>query len=271
MRPISSGVDIKEGYKMTDIKYLLKFGKREHLESLVNGNIYFSNAITFWGIEDKLKIKGQGDILEAGTRMFAQKITMHNPETNEVIAECGKANGLVRIEPAEKMPVFCMFAVYEKDCKEDIDGKTVINLSDDKKQTIQKHFPNADAVAIIPNPEIFIEDIRKSIGTAIKAENVHYFHIDKGFDTKDGQTAMDMEYMRYLVQDVPPVKSNRETRYTFYADYAYRILFCKDIFFEKEQEYRIVLPDETIENGKSYPVDFSTEYEICDLNYFFDL
>lgn len=82
---------------------------------------------------------------------------------------------------------------------------------------------------------------------------------------------MDMEYMRYLVQDVPPVKSDRETRYTFYADYAYRILFCKDIFFEKEQEYRIVLPDETIENGKSYPVDFSTEYEICDLNYFFDL
>ena len=49
---------------MADIKYLLKFGKREHLESLVSGNIYCSNAITFWGIEDKLKIKGQGDILE---------------------------------------------------------------------------------------------------------------------------------------------------------------------------------------------------------------
>ena len=40
---------------MTEIKFLLKFGKREHLESLVKGNIYCSNAITFWGIEDKLK------------------------------------------------------------------------------------------------------------------------------------------------------------------------------------------------------------------------
>lgn len=80
---------------MADIKYLLKFGKREHLESLVNGNIYCSNAITFWGIEDKLKIKGQGDILEAGTRMFAQKMIMQHPETKEVIAKCGKANGLV--------------------------------------------------------------------------------------------------------------------------------------------------------------------------------
>ena len=64
---------------MADIKYLLKFGKREHLESLVSGNIYCSNAITFWGIEDKLKIKGQGDILEAGTRMFAQKRLISNP------------------------------------------------------------------------------------------------------------------------------------------------------------------------------------------------
>ena len=96
---------------MTDIKYLLKFGKREHLQDLTDGNLYCSNATTFWGIEDKLKIKGQGDILEASSRMFAQKMTMHNPETNEVIGEFGQSNGLVRIGPAEKMPVFCLFAV----------------------------------------------------------------------------------------------------------------------------------------------------------------
>ena len=91
----------------------------------------------FLGIEDKLKIKGQGDILEAGTRMFAQKMIMQHPDTKEVIAKCGKANGLVRIEPAEKMPVFCMFAVYEDDCK--VDSITEFNhqSSDDKKQTIR--------------------------------------------------------------------------------------------------------------------------------------
>ena len=163
-----------------------------------------------------------------------------------------------------------MFAVYEEDCKIDNDGTVSINLSDDKKQTIRDHFPNADAVAIIPNPEVFIEDIRNSIGTEIKAENVHYFHIDKGFDTKDGQTAMDMEYMKYLMQDVPPVKDDKGTRYTFYEDYAFRVLFCKDVFFEKEQEYRIILPNEAIEDGKSYPVRLSEEYEICDLNFFFE-
>ena len=255
---------------MADIKYLLKFGKREHLESLVSGNIYCSNAITFWGIEDKLKIKGQGDILEAGTRMFAQKMIMQHPDTKEVIAKCGKANGLVRIEPSEKMPVFCMFAVYEDDCKVDITGASIINLSDDKKQTIREHFPNADAVAVIPNPEEFIEDVKRSIGTEIKAEKVNYFHIDKGYETTDGEIAMDMEYMKYLMQDASPEKVDGGIRYTFYADYAFRVLFCKDVFFEKEQEYRIVLPNETIEAGKSYPVRLSKDYEIIDLHTFFD-
>ena len=87
---------------MSKIKFLLKFGKREHLDSLVEGNIYFSNAITFWGIEDKVKIKGQGDILEAGTRMFAEKMIMQHLDTKEVIAENVKTNGLIRVEPAKK-------------------------------------------------------------------------------------------------------------------------------------------------------------------------
>ena len=221
--------------------------------ALVSGNIYCSNAITFWGIEDKLKIKGQGDILEAGTRMFAQKMIMQHPDTKEVIAKCGKANGLVRIEPAEKMPVFCMFAVYEDDCKVDITGASIINLSDDKKQTIREHFP-----------------VKRSIGTEIKAEKVNYFHIDKGYETTDGEIAMDMEYMKYLMQDASPEKVDGGIRYTFYADYAFRVLFCKDVFFEQEQEYRIVLPNETIEAGKSYPVRLSKDYEIIDLHTFFD-
>lgn len=71
----------------------------------------------------------------------------------------------------------------------------------------REHFPNADAVAVILNPEAFIEDISKSIGTDIKAGKVNYFYIDKGYGTKDGRTAMDMEYKKYLLQDAAPEKS----------------------------------------------------------------
>lgn len=47
--------------------------------------------------------------------MFAQKMTIHNPDTNELIAAVGKANGLIRIESAKRIPVFCLFSVYDDD------------------------------------------------------------------------------------------------------------------------------------------------------------
>lgn len=58
---------------MGHIKFLLKFGEESHLKEFAKGSLYCSNAETFWGIEDKQKIKGQGDILEAGSRIFFSK------------------------------------------------------------------------------------------------------------------------------------------------------------------------------------------------------
>ena len=105
-------------------------------------------------------------------------------------------------------------------------------------------------------PNMTAEVFKRSIGTEIKAEKVNYFHIDKGYETTDGEIAMDMEYMKYLMQDASPEKVDGGIRYTFYADYAFRVLFCKDVFFEQEQEYRIVLPNETIEAGRVIPCGF---------------
>lgn len=144
--------------------------------------------------------------------MFAKKMIMQHPDTKEVIAEFRKANDLMRVDLAEKMQVFCMFAVYEEDCKVDEHGNTIINLSSDEKKTIREHFPNADAVAVILNPKAFIEDISKSIGTDIKAGKVNYFHIGKGYETKDGRTTMDM---KYLMQDTAPEKVDGGTIYVF--------------------------------------------------------
>lgn len=242
---------------MDDVKFLLKFGRLEHIKSLIDGNLFCSNAETFWGIEDKLKLRGQGDKLEASSMIFAQNITIQSHENKSVITQIGRCNGLVRYEPAKKIPVFCLFAVHSNDCYIDSNGDVKIKLSDKTKQVIREHFPNADSVAIISNPSQFLSDVECSIGLDIKHELVHYFHIDKGIITEDGRQAMDKEYMRYLSQDVPPIVSNGATQYTFCADYVYRALLCKDIFFEDEQEYRIVLPTETIDSSKIYPVKYS--------------
>lgn len=46
---------------MNEVKFLLKFGQKKHIEEFANEGLFCSNAETFWGIENKLKLKGQGD------------------------------------------------------------------------------------------------------------------------------------------------------------------------------------------------------------------
>ena len=166
---------------------------------------------------------------------------------------------------------FCLFAVYEEDCLTDENGNEIISLSAEKQKTIRDHFPNADSVGIICNPKQFLDDVIKSIGTRVEHGVVYYFHIDKGFEVNDGkQTAMDMEYMKYLVQDVPPVIENGMKKYSFVADYVYRVLFCKDVFFTDEQEYRIVLPDEKIKEGTRFSIELSDPINVLSLDTFFN-
>ena len=86
---------------MLELNLILKVGKREHLDSFVKGNILLK-CHHFLENEDKLKIKLQGDILKGETKMFAKKMIMQYLDAKEVIAEYGKVNGLMRVEPAEK-------------------------------------------------------------------------------------------------------------------------------------------------------------------------
>jgi len=255
---------------MGNIRFLLKFGQELHLKEFVKGRLYCSDAETFWGIEDKQKIKGQGDILEAGSRIFSQNLTMQSLDSGSITSLNVSGKILVHFEPAKHIPVFCLFSVYDDDCIINENGQYIINLSDKKKETIKSHFPKANAVAVISKPWIFLDDVSKSIGYEIKHDKVHYFHIDEGMQINGcNQRAMDLEYMKYLMQDVPPVIKDGKTTYSFHADYVYRILFCKDIFFSDEQEYRIVLPKERITHGISYPVKLSENIEVLSLSDFF--
>lgn len=254
---------------MGKIRFLLKFGERTHVEEFASGSLFCSDAITLWGIEEKLKIRGQGDILEAGSRVFTQKMTMIEHGTSKATVFSGKANALVHFEPAEHIPVFCMFTVFDHDCNISKNGELSIALSNKVKATIRSHFPNADAVAIIHNPEEYLEDVEKTIGHSVKHGEIQYFNIDKGYEANNGKdNAIDMDYMMYLVQDVPPVIENGKKTYSFVADYAYRVLFCKDVFFTDEQEYRIVLPDEKIFGSAKYPVNIRQKIDIVSIEEF---
>ena len=252
---------------MDEIKFFLKFGERKHLEDLQKGNLFFSNAQTFRYYEEKLFIKGQGDRLEGGSMIAASNVTMIDNATQEPVFTGIKGTMFVHYEPANLLPVFCIFSCFAKDCVTNESGQLVVKLSDELKDNILSHFPKADTVAIIKNPKQFISDIQTTIGFECKSDLVNYFHL-MGFDSKHG-TANDLSYFKYLTQDVPPKKDGNKTVYSFNAEYVYRSLLCKDVFFSKEQEYRFILPRIKIAEGKIFPVCLQQKIELQDLDAFF--
>lgn len=255
---------------MENIKFLLKFGQREHLEQLKNGNLFFSNAQILREIEENLKIKGQGDRLEGSSKIFSNNMKMVNNKTGKIVAENIKANIVLHFEPANKIPVFCLYAVDTSECEKTDYDKWTIRFSENTKITINEHFPNANAVAIISNPKAFVQDVRKSINSDIKADLVKYFNIADGYDMNSTeQRAIDHDYMKYLMQDVPPIVEGNKTTYSFNVKYVYRSLFCKDKFFSDEQEFRIVLPEFEIDKGTLFHVSLSENIEVFNLDEFF--
>lgn len=56
--------------------------------------------------------------------------------------------------------------------------------------------------------------------------------------------------------------------YMFRDDYAYRVLFCKYVFFCNEQEYHILLQNDVIQRGTNYSVKLSTKYNLYDMEAF---
>lgn len=253
---------------MNKIICLLKFGEKEHMEGLARGEMYFSNALNFRQIEEKELIKGQGDKLEGSSLIQAQNVTMTDNKSKDIVASGVSGNVVVHYESANLLPVYCLFACYEKDCTFHNDGTLEFHFSKEIKENIKKHFPKADSVAIIRNPYEFITDVKATIGTKCISDLVNYFEL-YGIDSPKGKV-IDLQYFEYLTQDVPPQKVDGNLTYTFYDKYVYRSLLCKDVFFKNEQEYRFVLPNDKIKKGTIYYIKPEQTISVVDLKEFFE-
>ncbi|WP_294777202.1 hypothetical protein [uncultured Eubacterium sp.] len=252
---------------MNKIICLLKFGEKEHMEGLTRGEMYFSNALNFRQIEEKELIKGQGDKLEGGSLIQAQDVTMIDNESNDIVFSGFRGSFHVHYEPANLFPVYCLFACYKKDCTLYDDGTLEFHFSEEIKDNIKQHFPKADSVAIIKNPDEFIANVKATIGTKSVSGLVNYFNL-YGLDSAEGK-ANDLQYIKYLTQDIPPQKVEGGLKCSFSEKYVYRSLLCKDVFFKNEQEYRFILPNDKISKGTIYSIKPEQIISVVDLKEFF--
>lgn len=253
---------------MEDIKFLIKFGEEKYMKRFAGGNIYFSNALRFRELEKTLQKKGQGDRLEGASKIYAVKMEAYNKDTGSFEGRVNNVSVIANYEPANNIPVFCLFTCYTKDCIK-VDDKTYrLSLDSNIVQNIVNHFDKADTAAIVVNPLNFVNDIQIAFNNNAKTENVHYFHIE-GIPSENG-IAQDMQYYEYLAQDTPPQKVDGIIRYTFNVKYVYRCLFCKDMFFKEEQEYRILLPEKKIIAPQEFYVPLSTPIKLFNMKEILD-
>lgn len=248
---------------MERIQFLIKFGEKKYMKRFADGNIYFSNALRFRELEKILHKKGQGDYLEGASKIHILGMDMYDTDTGDFVGKVGNASVVTNYEPANNIPVFCLFTCYDTNCIKIDETTYQLSLDEDIVQNIITHFDKADTAAVIVNPSAFVDDIQSVFNNTAKTENVHYFHIE-GIASEKGMT-QDLQYYKYLTQDIPPQKVDGGTKYTFNAKYVYRCLFCKDVFFEKEQEYRILLPEEKIISPQEFYVPLSTPIKLFNM------
>ncbi len=192
---------------------LLQFGKRERLESLKQGKIYFSSIKSFRAIEKEQMNKGQGDINDGKFVVKADNVQYFHPVIGQLLFTLNNIEIPIDFDGNENYPAIC-FAKTETNEQKQI----IYSLLDLEK--IIEQFPTHDAILVVFDVEKFIERLREYFGEALVAEEIKYY--DKNRITTD--------IVHYLTSTVT-------------TENKYKTAFVKDVFFKDQREFRCILKD----------------------------
>lgn len=149
------------------------------------------------------------------------------------------------------MPVFCISQYGEQDVSNYIDSQNyTITLPEDKLNGIRKDFPKATHALIIIEPDKFINDVLGISGHRFINDSIHYYDYDIN----------PLQMLMYLTTGSEGIQTNSPMSFTY--DNKYRSLLCKDIAFEKQDEYRFIEMDSLIKEPISYNFTFTSKYLI---------
>lgn len=198
---------------------LLKFSKKEHLESLREGNLYLNNFKYFRNLEKEEGKKGQGDSKDLTLVLNEVNYELKNMETSEVIFRGKAKQSFLESEEDYKRHVFCCTGITPDileviEVKDDVASARLI-LPEELRVKALDDF--GGHVAFI-NSGIFFEKIRKACN-------------DQGI-------SMFSNIVSYKDMNI-----NHSERIHAFNDNESSFFFEKDLFFKYQNEYRLVFPD----------------------------
>lgn len=241
-----------------DILFFVKFGEQHHMKQLANGEVYFSNAGNFIKQENEQLQKGQRDAFEGRMNILVSNAKIFHPDTNEFICELPNVKLNLGFEFVENMPLFCITAVYKEDCISINDKEFIIKFSEEKENIIRTHFKKATTALVIKQPDSFIENVNQAFNTYCHAETVKYF--DTSIMTKD----------RLIYLSTGRLDNIELSNFGMTTDNIFRQLYCKDIFFILQSEFRFVVPKLQIQKPQIFKIKMEPECKLFTLNEFFN-
>ncbi|URJ65679.3 hypothetical protein [Paenibacillus polymyxa] len=165
--PFSVDINRKgRDWQMNNRKPMLfiKFGQKEHLESLQKGNLYLNNLDYFIQMEKKNNKKGMGDKSEASLMLTNVSIKFFHHDTHELAFTFDSAKTSLRMDEVLTKPVFCIMWVAAEDfevIKED-ENEVEAVLSFDAEQQKEMLSEFGDHALVIEAAR-FIEALERTL------------------------------------------------------------------------------------------------------------
>lgn len=236
----------------------LKYGTKEHLEGLKNGGMFFNPCKVFRDMEREQLNKGQGDRLDSSLTAKASEATLYS---KEFYAKLSELDFSVIVQKSQNTPMFCIKVADD------------YHISKEQYEEIKKQSEDWTHVLVIRDEDAFLENVRFSMKNRAFGHEVFYENVmcDDFVDfLKSGES--DFRFYkprasrRRYYMDIKETRLDGSPGGILRIDDSnyYKTMYKKDVFFKSQNEYRIVLPYESIDKGKLYSIN-PFEAEILDL------
>ena len=235
--------------------FMIKYGKKQHLQQIVDGVIRFAPSQDYVKLEKQQHNKGQGDLLEGKWVIHAERMTMEDLDNNQVIEIPQKTKIVLGAVDVNDMPMFCI-SQYGSEYIIKTESDERICLTKDKLECIRRDFPDATHALIILEQQKFIDSIKNIKGHIVVSDSIHYYN----YDINDIRMASFLTTGDELSYKIGKVVMSMT------YDERYRHLMCKDKYFIEQNEYRFIVTDELSDVPIFYNFSFESKYVLLPIS-----
>lgn len=191
---------------------LVKFGSKDNLIKLQQGELYMKNLQYYVDLEKNADDEDVGDMYDGQMLWEDAKVTLFDYDTKEIFTE-GTASKLSLNLGYLKYPVFCMFTFdYRNHTDEELKGDNLsvrYDFTDEQKNKLHKFGTHA---LIIKNGDEFVERVKKGL-----------LHNDIGYsrDFVKYYAFNNIKHLREVKEDSMKIAFWKRQKYAYQQEYRF--------------------------------------------------